>query len=52
MRLHLVQLYMTSRKFQRAVTWKPLQIRPNLLLKMNRKSYGLSFGGIYFDLDS
>ena len=29
----------------------PLQIRPNLLLKMDMKSYGLSFGGICFDLE-
>ena len=25
--------------FQRAVTWKPLQIRSNVLLMMDRKSY-------------
>ena len=39
--------------FQRAVTWKPLQIQPNLLLMMDRKSYnyGLSFGDICFDLE-
>ena len=27
--------------FQRAVTWNPLQIRPNLFIMMDRKSYGL-----------
>ena len=25
--------------FQRAVTWNPLQIRPNVLLMMDSKSY-------------
>ena len=41
-----------SRIFQRAVTWKRLQIGPNLLLLMNRKSQvlSLSFGDIAFDL--
>ena len=34
---------------QRAVTWKPLQIRLNLLLMMDRKSYTLSFVTINFD---
>ena len=40
--------------FQRAVNWNPLQIRPNLLSMMDRKSYiyGLSCGGICFDLVS
>ena len=33
------------------VTWNPLQIRTNLLLMMDSKSYGLSFGGICFDLE-
>ena len=36
---------------QRAVTWNPLQIRPNLLLMMDRKSYGLSFGDFCIDLE-
>ena len=57
MKFHLAPLSLTfgqvksrSGIFQRALTWNPLQIRPNLLSMMDRKSYDLSFGGICFDL--